>query len=72
MNPCLVSWSREVSSKKWRDSRSRETEVGEKIAATSVQVEFVDDLLLPTQALQDIQNNIMYHLVEKDFDLELK
>ena len=33
----------------------------------SVQVEFVDDLLLPTQALKDIQNIIMYHLVEKNW-----
>ena len=34
----LVSWSREVSSKKGRDSRSRETKVGKKIAATSTYV----------------------------------
>ena len=30
-----VSWSREVSSKNGRDSQSRETDGGEKIAATS-------------------------------------
>ena len=30
-----LAWSREVSSKKWRDSRTRETEVGEKIAVTT-------------------------------------
>ena len=29
------SWSREVSLKNWQDSRSSETKVGEKIAATS-------------------------------------
>lgn len=27
----------------------------------------MDDLLLPTQAIKDIQNKIMYHLVEKDW-----
>ena len=32
----LVSWSREVSSKNWRESR--ETEVGEKIAVTSLYI----------------------------------